>query len=44
MNNFRSATPDVGIGNNKQGNPDYTFTGASKHYSVADLLILVDVE
>ena len=44
MNNFRSGTPDVGIGTNKKGHPDYTFTGASKNYTVADLLILVDVE
>lgn len=44
MNNFRAGTPDVGIGTNKNGQPDYTFTGSARNYAVADLLVLVDVE
>ena len=44
MNNFRAPAPDVGIGNNRQGNPDYTFSASSKNYTVATLLILVEAE
>ena len=44
LNNFRAAAPDVGIGNNRQGNPDYTFSASSKDYAVATLLILAEVE
>ena len=44
MNNFRSGTPDVGIGTNKNGHPDYTFTNSTRGYTVADLLILIDAE
>ena len=44
MNNFRAPVPDVGIGNNRQGNPDYTFSASSKNYTVATLLILVEAE
>ncbi len=44
LNNFRSTAPDVGIGTNKNGQPDYTFSGSSKNYTVADVIVLVDAE
>ena len=44
LNNFRSQTPDVGIGNNPKGHPDYTFSSASRYYNEVELVILVKVE
>lgn len=44
MNNFRSRTPDVGIGTSPKGHPDYTFTRSAANYASATLLILVETE
>ncbi|NLG13424.1 MAG: 9-O-acetylesterase [Lentisphaerae bacterium] len=41
FNNFRSPTPDFGIGNSASEHPDWTFTSSSKNYSKIKMTVLV---
>ena len=45
FNNFRSGSnADIGIGTNRSGHPDYTFTQSMKNYSMALILVLAELE
>ncbi len=45
FNNFRAGnTADIGIGNNRSGHPDYTFSQSMKNYSMALILVLAELE
>ncbi len=40
FNNHRNGTPDLGIGNNPKGHPDWTFTGSSRNYKNAQIFVV----
>ena len=40
FNNHRNGTPDLGIGNNPKGHPDWTFTGSSRNYKDAQIFVV----
>jgi sialate O-acetylesterase len=41
LNNWKSNTPDLGIGNNTAGEQDWTFTGSAQRYPFKRLKILI---
>jgi sialate O-acetylesterase len=43
FNDWNSGTPDLGIGNQSTGNPDWTFAGNAGSYTVKNLDILVEI-
>jgi len=44
FNNWNSGTPDLGIGNQPAGNPDWTFAHNAGDYTVKELDILVQMD
>ena len=45
FNNFRAGSnADIGIGTNRSGHPDYTFSQSMKNYSMALILVLAELE